>query len=274
MYNMTEMKEYIRQIIAYQPEIGLVLGSGLGGYGEKLEKPQFIEYRDIPGFPVSKVQGHKNRFILGTLFGKKIIAMQGRFHYYEGIEQHMLALPVRIMKEAGVKTIILTNAAGGLNPTFTPGDLMLITDHINFSGSTPLRGENNEEIGPRFPDMTEVYSKQYIEKIQCIAEEKGIKLKNGVYVMNTGPAYETPAEVRMLQILGGDTVGMSTVPEATAARHCGIKVIGVSCITNMAAGILDQPLCHEEVMETAEKVKKDFEYLVDIMIQEVIPAGR
>ena len=170
--------------------------------------------------------------------------------------------------------MILTNAAGGLNPTFTPGDLMLITDHINFSGSTPLRGENNEEIGPRFPDMTEVYSKQYIEKIQCIAEEKGIKLKNGVYVMNTGPAYETPTEVRMLQILGGDAVGMSTVPEATAARHCGIKVIGVSCITNMAAGILDQPLCHEEVMETAEKVKKDFEYLVDIMIQEVIPARR
>ncbi len=270
MYKTEEFREYVQDIIDYQPQIGLVLGSGLGEYGEKLEHPQFIEYKSIPGFPVSKVEGHKNRFILGTLYGKKIIAMQGRFHYYEGIEQSMMALPVRIMKMAGVKTIILTNAAGGLNPSFKPGDLMVISDHINFSGSTPLRGENDDKMGPRFPDMSEVYAKEYRRKIQKIGEEKNLQLKSGVYVMQSGPAYETPAEVRMFQMLGGDAVGMSTVPEAVAAAHCGMKVIGISCITNLVAGIQDQPLCHSEVMETAQKVKQDFEMLIDTIIHEVI----
>ena len=254
------------------PEIGLILGSGLGGYGEKLENPAFINYKDIPGFPVSKVEGHKNRFILGTLFGKNICAMQGRFHYYEGIEQKKLMIPIHIMKDAGVRTLILTNAAGGINTSFEPGDLMLITDHINLSGSNPLRGDNEDSYGPRFPDMSEVYSRRLRERLLSAVGNAGISLKQGVYVMNSGPSYETPAEIRMLRLLGGDAVGMSTVPEAIAAKHCGMDVIGISCITNMAAGILNQPLNHEEVCETADRVKTVFESVVDLLIAGITEA--
>ena len=264
---MSSAKE---QIIEFSPEVGLILGSGLGAYGEKLENPVLIDYKDIPGFPVSKVEGHKNRFILGTLFGKRVIAMQGRFHYYEGIPQSKLALPIRLMKEAGVKTVILTNAAGGANKSFHPGDLMLITDHINYSGSNPLIGDNDDSIGVRFPDMSDVYTKALREKVLKVTEEEGISLRQGVYMMFSGPSFETPAEIRMAQLLGGDAAGMSTVPEAISAAHAGIQVIGISCITNMAAGILDQPLNHIEVLETAARVKDTFEKVVDLIIEKVV----
>ena len=264
---MSSAKE---RIIEFSPEVGLILGSGLGAYGEKLENPIWIDYKDIPGFPVSKVEGHKNRFILGTLFGKRVIAMQGRFHYYEGIPQSKLALPIRLMKEAGVKTVILTNAAGGANKSFHPGDLMLITDHINYSGSNPLIGDNDDSIGVRFPDMSDVYTKALREKVLKVTEEEGISLRQGVYMMFSGPSFETPAEIRMAQLLGGDAAGMSTVPEAISAAHAGIQVIGISCITNMAAGILDQPLNHIEVLETAARVKDTFEKVVDLIIEKVV----
>lgn len=260
---------YIDQMREFSPQIGLILGSGLGGYGEKLNDPVYIDYKDIPGFPVSKVEGHKNRFILGTIFGKRVCAMQGRFHFYEGIGQEKLVLPIRIMKDSGVRTLILTNAAGGVNTSYRPGDLMLISDHINLSGANPLRGDNDESYGPRFPDMSEVYSSKLRKQIRIASEMAGISLKEGVYVMNSGPSYETPAEVRMLRLLGGDAVGMSTVPEAIAAKHCGLEVAGISCITNMAAGILNQPLNHSEVCETAERVKTVFEKVIDMIIRDI-----
>ena len=255
---------------AFQPEIGLILGSGLGGYGDRLETPDYINYADIPGFPVSQVEGHRNRFILGTLFGKRIIAMQGRFHYYEGIPQKQLALPVRLMKDAGIRTLILTNAAGGVNRDFRPGDLMLIRDHINFSGSNPLIGPNADSYGPRFPDMSGIYTASLREKVLEQAAAAGISLQEGTYMMFAGPSYETPAEIRMAGILGADAVGMSTVPEAIAARHCGLQVIGISCITNMAAGIQKQPLNHQEVCETAARVQSSFETLIDRIIKNVL----
>ncbi|MDO4615297.1 MAG: purine-nucleoside phosphorylase [Lachnospiraceae bacterium] len=269
MYQINMNQDSVQRIISFAPSIGLILGSGLGDYGEKLEDPEFISYSEIEGFPVSKVEGHKNRFILGKLGEKRVIAMQGRFHFYEGFTQDMLAAPIHIMQRAGVKTVILTNAAGGLNVGFRPGELMLISDHINLSGSNPLIGDNDAGFGPRFPDMTDVYTASLREKIKERAAEAELELREGVYVMASGPSYETPAEVRAMQILGGDAVGMSTVPEAILARHCGLKVIGVSCVTNPAAGISGQPLSHEEVMAAAESAKKRFEKLVDLMITEI-----
>ena len=260
-------RKAIKELAAFRPEIGLILGSGLGAYGEKLADPGVLRYEDIPGHPVSRVEGHGNRYLFGTLFGKRIVAMQGRVHYYEGFGQEELAIPVRLMRDAGVRTLILTNAAGGVNVLFSPGDLMLITDHINLSGGNPLRGANADEYGPRFPDLSEVYSRRLREMLKERCGEQGISLQEGVYVMNAGPSYETPAEIRMARILGGDAVGMSTVPEAIAARHAGMEVLGISCITNMAAGILPQPLSHREVMETAERVKTTFEAVIDTAIQ-------
>lgn len=265
-----KMENNVEKILDFKPEVGLILGSGLGDYGEKLENPEYIEYCTIEGFPVSKVDGHKNRFILGKLYGKRIIAMQGRFHYYEGIEQRKIAIPIHIMKDAGVKVLILTNAAGGVNTSFKAGDLMVLTDHINLSGSNPLRGENDEKYGSRFPDMSQIYDRELRERLLKEMEKKGINLEQGVYAMNSGPQYETPAEVKMLRILGADAVGMSTVPEAILARHCGMKVIGISCITNMAAGILEKPLNHIEVCETAQQVKSIFESVIDTILKEVI----
>ncbi len=269
MYQIDMEQEAVQKIVSFAPTIGLILGSGLGDYGEKLENAQFIPYAEIEGFPISKVEGHKNRFILGTLGEKRVIAMQGRFHYYEGFEQSRLAAPIHIMRRAGVKTVILTNAAGGLNTAFRPGELMLIADHINLSGSNPLIGDNDDRFGPRFPDMSDIYTASLRLKIRTRAAEEELQLREGVYVMASGPSYETPAEVRAMQILGGDAVGMSTVPEAILARHCGMQVIGVSCVTNPAAGISQTPLSHEEVMAAAESAKTRFEKLVDLMITEI-----
>ncbi len=259
----------IRERTDFEPEIGMILGSGLGDYADKIENPVKISYHDIPDFPVSTVAGHAGQFVLGTCMGKKVIAMQGRVHYYEGYSQRLITLPIRIMKRLGVKKVLLTNAAGGVNRSYEPGTLMVIRDHINYSGSNPLIGPNFEEDGPRFPDMSCVYDAGFRKSLKEKACENGIHLEEGVYMMFSGPNYETPAEVRMAGLLGADAVGMSTVPEAIVCGHCGIPVLGVSCVTNPGAGILDQPLNHAEVVETAARVKQTFEKVVDLVLREV-----
>lgn len=241
-----------------KPAIGLILGSGLGVLAESIKDPVIIPFKDVPHFPESTVIGHEGQLVIGILEDKYVIAMQGRFHYYEGYSMEQVSFPVRVMKALGVESLIVTNAAGGINKDFNPGDLMIITDHINNMGHNPLIGPNDSAVGARFPDMSVAYDKSYIEHALTCAEELHMNVQKGVYVGNTGPVYETPAEVNMLEILGADAVGMSTVPEVIAARHAGIRVLGISCISNMAAGILNRPLSHEEVIETTEKVKEDF----------------
>ncbi|WP_374702566.1 purine-nucleoside phosphorylase [Bacillus sp. M6-12] len=270
MYEKLEKAaEFIEGKLQGKPEIGLILGSGLGILADEIENPVKIPYHEIPEFPVSTVEGHAGQLVLGTLSGKQVVAMQGRFHFYEGYSMDKVTFPVRVMKLIGVEKLIVTNAAGGVNEEFSAGDLMLITDHINNTGTNPLIGPNDERFGPRFPDMSEAYSKELGEKARDAARKQGIILKEGIYVGNSGPTYETPAEVRLARVLGGDAVGMSTVPEVIVARHSGIKVLGISCITNMAAGILDQPLSHEEVIETTEKVKHSFLGLIKEIVKTI-----
>lgn len=250
-----------------EAEIGVILGSGLGDYVEALEDAHAIDYKDIPGFPVSTAPGHAGRWWCGTLHGKRVCMMQGRFHAYEGYDHSDVTMPVRVMKLLGVKTLIVTNAAGGVNLDFHAGDLMILSDCINFSGKNPLTGPNLDEFGPRFPDMTHCYDRDLIALCEQQAHKLGLHIQKGVYMLLNGPCYETPAEIRMVRVLGADAVGMSTVPETIVARHCGMRVLGVSCITNMAAGILDQPLCHEEVTEVANRVKNTFRALLDATIE-------
>jgi purine-nucleoside phosphorylase len=219
--------------------------------------------------PSSTVKGHAGQFVCGNLNGKNVIMMQGRFHYYEGNSMELLALPVYIMKNLGVNKLIVTNAAGGINKSFVPGDLMIINDHINLTFNNPLIGKNDEKIGPRFPDMSVSYDKELIILAKEISAAHEIGVKEGVYLMMTGPNYETPAEIRMARILGGDAVGMSTVPEVIAARHCNIKVLGISCITNMAAGITDKPLNHAEVIKTSNMVKDKFKTFVINIVEKM-----
>jgi purine-nucleoside phosphorylase len=240
------------------PKIGLILGSGLGVLADEIEQPVKIAYNDIPDFPVSTVEGHAGQLVFGRIQEIEVVAMQGRFHFYEGYSLEKVTFPVRVMKELGVDILIVTNAAGGVNESFSPGDLMIITDHINNMGTNPLIGPNDSRLGVRFPDMSEAYNKELRALAKQISKQLNISTQEGVYVGNTGPTYETPAEVRMIRTLGGDAVGMSTVPEVIVARHAGMKVMGISCISNMAAGILDQPLNHEEVIETTERVKANF----------------
>ena len=247
-------------------EIGIVLGSGLGDYVDALENGRWVAYGDIPGFPVSTVPGHAGRWWAGTLHGKRVCMMQGRFHAYEGYGLDEVTMYVRVMKLLGVTTLILTNAAGCVNTAWQPGDLMLLTDCINFSGKNPLTGPNLDEFGPRFPDMSRAYDRELIALCQGEAEKLGMTVRQGVYMWFNGPCYETPAEIRMARILGADAVGMSTVPETIVARHCGMRVLGISCMTNMAAGILDQPLNHEEVMEVANRVRSGFRGLLDATV--------
>ncbi|GKX68707.1 purine-nucleoside phosphorylase [Inconstantimicrobium mannanitabidum] len=261
--------EFILTKTKFKPEIGLILGSGLGAIADQIENAEYYNYSEIPNFPVSTVEGHAGKLVIGNFQGKQVVAMQGRFHFYEGYEMNDVTFPVRVMKLLGVKTLIVTNAAGAVNAEFNPGDLMLISDHINLSGRNPLMGKNLDEFGPRFPDMSNAYDKDLRNKVKEIAKSINVTLQEGVYAMFSGPTYETPAEVRMARILGGDAVGMSTVPEVVVANHCGLKVIGVSCMTNMAAGILDQPLCHEEVMETSNKVKETFINLMTNIIKNI-----
>ena len=250
-------------------KIGLILGSGLGDYAETIERKRYLNYKDIHGFPQSKVAGHKGRFVVGELFGKTVICMQGRFHYYEGYPQSQIALPIWVMKQLGVEKLLLTNAAGGVDLDFSPGDLMLISDHINFSGSNPLIGENDDTIGPRFPDQTNVYDRTLRAKVKKAAAKMNLPLREGVYMMFSGPTFESPAEIVFARTVGASAVGMSTVPEAIAATHCGIRTIGISLITNMAAGILNQPLSHEEVQTTAALASKKFTDLVNQIMKTV-----
>ncbi len=251
-----------------EAEIGLILGSGLTD-SVRLEDAKTICYADIPDFPISTAAGHKSEWVTGTLGGKRVCMMRGRFHFYEGYGAEDIILPIRVMKLLGVKTLIVTNAAGGVDLGFVPGDLMLITDHINYSGVNPLIGPNDDDFGTRFPDMSRAYAPALREKARECAAELGIGMKEGVYMWFSGPSYETPAEIRMARILGAAAVGMSTVPEVIAANHCGIGVLGITCITNMAAGILDQPLTHKEVMETGEKVRAKFTALIGKIVEKL-----
>ena len=261
-----EATAYISKQTESKPAIGLILGSGLGVLAGEIQNPVEIPYKDIPHFPESTVSGHKGQLVAGTLEGKQVIAMQGRFHYYEGYTMEQVTFPVRVMKELGIEAVVVTNAAGGINESFHPGDLMLITDHINNMGTNPLIGKNDDTLGARFPDMSQCYDRDLVAYARECAASLDIRVQQGVYVGNTGPSYETPAEVKMLRMLGGDAVGMSTVPEVIVSKHAGMRVLGISCISNMAAGILDQPLNHEEVIETTEKVKADFLKLVKQII--------
>jgi len=260
---------YLKGKFPNTPQIGLILGSGLGVLAEEIEDAVKIPYEEIPEFPVSTVEGHAGRLVWGKLQGAIVLAMQGRFHYYEGYSFDKVTFPIRVMKALGVQQLIVTNAAGGVNEDFQPGDLMIISDHINNMGNNPLIGPNDPELGVRFPDMTEAYSKRLRKLARNVAETLNIKIREGVYVGNTGPSYETPAEIRMLRALGGDAVGMSTVPEVIVARHAQIEVLGISCISNMAAGILDESLTHEEVIETTNKVQAQFLRLVKAIVAEM-----
>jgi purine-nucleoside phosphorylase len=257
-----EAADYIRSKTAIKPLIGIILGSGLGPLADEIEEAVKIPYHDIPYFAKSHAIGHANELVIGKLNGKNVVAMKGRFHYYEGVSLVDLTFPVRVMKELGIEKMLVTNACGAVNTEFKPGDLMLITDHINLVSNNPLIGPNNDALGTRFPDVSEVYNKELRELVLGVATEQGVKMQQGVYAWLTGPCYETPAEIRMIRILGADAVGMSTVPEALIAVHVGIKTVGISCLTNMACGILDQPLNHDEVVEVATLVKEQFTKLV------------
>lgn len=264
-----EAAQYIERQMKVKPEIGLILGSGLGVLGDHLEQAVVIAYEDIPHFPTSTVEGHAGELMIGTLSGRAVLLMRGRFHMYEGYGPEVTAFPVRVMKALGVNALIVTNAAGGINVDFASGNLMLISDHLNLTGKNPLIGVNDDALGVRFPDMSEAYSKRLRGIAKEAAAEQGIELVEGVYAGLLGPSYETPAEIRMLRVLGADAVGMSTVAEVIAARHSAIEVVGISCISNMAAGILDQPLSHVEVMETTNRVKSQFLNIVTSLIAKI-----
>ncbi len=266
---MQEAAMYITSRIGEEPlTIGMVLGSGLGGLADELEDAVAISYKDIPHFPVSTVFGHKGRLVAGTLEGKRVLCMQGRFHYYEGYGMDQVVFPIQVMHALGIEQLLVTNAAGGVNETYKPGQLMLITDHIKMIADSPMRGPNCDSLGERFFDMTNTYDKHLSRLAREEAEKLEIPLQEGVYMFFAGPSYETPSEVRAARILGADAVGMSTVPEAIAASHMHMKVLGISCITNMASGILDQPLSHTEVMETGDLVKEAFTSLVRSVTKE------
>ena len=264
----------VRAKVKTAPQVGLILGSGLGAYADKLAGATRIDYAEIPGFPQSKVAGHKGCLVLGERAGAQCVAMQGRVHMYEGHSAATVAFPARVLVALGAKVLIITNAAGGLNPSWNPGTLMLIRDHIDMLRDHALRGPNDERLGPRFPDMTHAYANDLRLLAKEAAAGAGVKLEEGVYVAMPGPTYETPAEVKMLQTLGADATGMSTVPEVIVARHMGAQVIGISCITNHAAGITGHELSHTEVTETAARVRTTFETLLDAILAALAERGK
>ncbi len=269
-YNLLESAlKSIRKNTDFQPEIAIVLGSGLEKFADNIDVVSIISYRDIDNFPISTNKMHKGRFIFGYIGHKKIVVMEGRIHYYEGYTMEQVVMPIRLIKMLGSTTIILTNAAGGLNPDFVPGNLMAITDHISTFVPSPLIGANYEELGTRFPDMTNVYSKELLSLLKKCAKELNIDLKEGVYCQITGPNYETPAEINLYRILGATAVGMSTACEAMAAIHCGLKVCGISCITNMAAGMSGKPLDDNEVGEIASTSSQTFANLLTNFINAI-----
>jgi purine-nucleoside phosphorylase len=253
---------FIRSRSSLQPRAGVILGSGLGNVADSVEIETAISYGEIPGAKASTVLGHQGRLILGRTNDMPVVLMQGRVHFYEGFEMNEVIFLTRVLGRLGIETLLVTNAAGGINTSYTPGDLMLISDHINFMGMNPLRGPNLEDLGVRFPDMSEAYPEQLRETAKAVASRIGLELKEGVYLGLSGPTYETPAEIRAFRTLGADAVGMSTIPEVVAAAHMGIPVLGISCITNMAAGVLKQKLTHQEVIDTTARVEKEFTALV------------
>jgi len=259
----------IRSRISVEPRIALVLGSGLGGFADDFEEAVSIPYEDIPGFVRSTAQGHAGRLVVGKIDSVPVVAMQGRVHYYEGYSLEEVTFAVRTFGLLGIKTLVLTNAAGGINVQLTQGALMVISDHLNLMGVNPLRGANDERFGPRFPDMSAVYSHELQELVINEAKAIGVEVRRGIYGALSGPSYETPAEIHLLRNLGADAVGMSTVPEAIVARHMGLEVLGISCITNMAAGISDEPINHEEVMETGNRVRETFAELLRRVISAI-----
>jgi purine-nucleoside phosphorylase len=267
MYERAEnAARIVRARSSAKPQIAIVLGSGLGGFADEFEDSVALPYREIPGFVTSTAQGHAGKLVIGKVSSVPVLAMQGRVHYYEGYSLEEVTFPIRTFKLLGIETLILTNAAGGIDVQLSQGSLMVISDHLNLMGVNPLRGPNDERFGPRFPDLTEVYARELQELASEAARELGITARRGVYAALAGPSYETPAEIHMLRAFGADAVGMSTVPEAIVARHMGMKVLGISCITNMAAGISEAPINHEEVMETGQKVRESFTQLLRSII--------
>ncbi len=259
----------IRARINVDPRIAIVLGSGLGGFADDFEEAVAIPYEEIPGFMRSTAEGHAGQLVVGKIDNVPAVAMQGRVHYYEGYSLEEVTFPIRTFKLLGIKTLILTNAAGGINVQLTQGALMVISDHLNLMGDNPLRGPNDERFGPRFPDMSAVYSPQLQELVIDEAKATGVEVRRGIYGALSGPSYETPAEIHLLRALGADAVGMSTVPEAIVARHMGLEVLGISCITNLAAGISDEPINHEEVMATGDRVRDTFAQLLRRVVSRI-----
>ena len=253
----------------FAPQVGIILGSGLGDFADTLLERTVIPYGELPHFPHSSVPGHAGRLVLGRLGDTSVVAMQGRVHAYEGYSHVQVTFPARVLCALGIRTLVVTNAAGGIHRDFAPGDLMAITDHVNLSGWNALTGPNDDRLGPRFPDMSRAYDPALTQLLGRVAHEQGVPLKRGVYAMSAGPSYETPAEIRMMRTIGADAVGMSTVPEVVAASHMGVRVVGISCITNLAAGIGHQPLSHDEVAETAGRVRNVFVRL----LTEFLPAA-
>ena len=264
-----ETVAYIQAKTKYRPEIAIVLGSGLGALGDSLEAAEQIAYEELPHWKRSTAPGHQGRLIFGLLGGKQVMCMQGRLHFYEGYTQQEITYPIRVMAKLGIKNLILSNAAGGINTDFQPGNLMLITDHINFLGENPLMGPNEADFGVRFCDMSYAYHPELRKIALEAAAEVGCPLQQGVYVATTGPSYETPAEIRMFRLWGASAVGMSTVPEVIVANHCGLKTMAISCITNMAAGVLDQPLTEEEVLITGERSGAIFRQLIEKIVEKI-----
>ena len=264
-----EASGYIKAKIGNSPEVGLILGSGLGDLADEIEAPVAIDYKDIPHFPVSTVVGHAGQLIIGRLQGKQVVAMKGRFHFYEGYSMQEITFPVRVMKALGVKVLFVTNACGGLNTDLYAGALMIINDHINMMGSNPLIGHNHEELGPRFPDMSTAYERELVELAHRVSREQEVETKEGVYIGISGPNYLSKAELRMITRMGADAVGMSTVPEVIVAKHGGMKVLGISCVTDMAIPDALESISHEQVMEMANQTKPKFIKLVKGILKEL-----
>ena len=269
LVKLEETKKYLLDNIKERPKIGLILGSGLGTLADEIEDGIVIDYKDIPHFPVSTVEGHAGQLVIGKLMGKQVIAMKGRFHYYEGYSMKEVTFPVRVMKAIGVELLLVTNACGGLNPNLYPGALVVINDHINMTGNNPLIGPNYPELGPRFPDMSDAYDKELIGLVHRVGEKIGVETHEGVYVSISGPTYSSKAESKMFQFIGADTIGMSTVPEVIVAKHSGMRVIGISCVTDMAIFEGTETISHEQVMAVADKTRPKFINLVKSVINEV-----
>lgn len=264
-----ETADWLEERVDTPAEIAMVLGSGLGALADEIDDGQAFDYTEIPHFPVSAVEGHAGELVFGELEGRDVVIMSGRVHYYEGWTPEEVTFPMRTFGLMGIDRVVITNSAGGANPDFTPGDLMLITDQINLTGFNPLRGENDERFGPRFPDMSDAYDSELADVVREAAGSLDIPLQEGVYTGMSGPSYETPAEIRMLQTIGGDAVGMSTVPEVIVANHMGMKVVGISCITNLAAGLGHEKLDHKEVKEVASRIRETFSSLVRTTVQDL-----